>query len=281
MHIRSSTVFVAICALVIHSPAFSWGSEGHAAVGIMAMELTDQEAKKQLQSLLGDLSNERMEELCNWPDAMREIEEWNWASPQHYVNLPRSATRYEAERDCRDGLCATEAIKKYAAELGNDRLGREQRKQAFAWLCHLVGDLHQPLHCGFADDRGGNQFGILFENQALNLHEFWDHTLIEQRAGDIETLVSVSSSGPGDTSNMSWNPLEVNLWTEQSHLLAIELAYPENPEISPEFADQTWEIIKLRLSLAAERLALILNAVLGEGEVKLGPVQEPLPGTGV
>jgi len=243
------------------------------------MELTDQEAREQLQYLLGDLSNERMDELCNWPDAMREIEAWSWASPQHYVNLPRSTTRYEAERDCRDGLCATEAIKKYAAELGNDRLDPEQRKQAFAWLCHLVGDLHQPLHCGFADDRGGNQFRILFNNQESNLHEFWDHTLIEQRAGDIETLVNVSSSEPGDVSNMSWNPLEVNLWTEQSHLLAIELAYPEKPEISAEFADQTWSTIKQRLSLAAERLALILNAVLGKGEVKLGETQESKPGT--
>jgi hypothetical protein len=244
----------------------------------MAMELTDPEARSHLQIILGDLSNEHIGELCNWPDAMRENDAWNWAAPQHYVNLPRSSSTYEQERDCREGLCATEAIKRYAGELGNEQLDLDRRVQAFAWLCHLVGDLHQPLHCGFADDRGGNQVEIRYDNQAINLHEFWDHTLIVLRAGDVETMVSVSSSGLGGLTSTNWNPLEVNQWTEQSHQLALDLAYPDSPEITPEFADQAWNTIKLRLPLAAERLALILNAVIGGGDVILGPAQETRSG---
>jgi len=187
----------------------------------------------------------------------------------HYVNIPRSADEYDEGRDCREGMCVTEGIKKYANELGNDRLPQQQRKEAFAWLCHLVGDLHQPLHSGFADDRGGNNVEVVFDNTGMNLHHFWDRALIQDRAGSSRTLIRILKSEVSPLPDQRWNPADVNAWTIESHRVARAKAYPNTPEIDAAFADQSWAVINERLPLGAERLALILNAVLGEGEVVL------------
>ena len=96
--------------------ALAWGDKGHTTIGILSMMLVDEKARQALEQILGSTNNEQMKESCNWPDEMRELPEWDWATPQHYINIPRSETTYDMARDCPDGICATEAVKKYAAE---------------------------------------------------------------------------------------------------------------------------------------------------------------------
>ena len=268
---RFIAIAVGFCVLTL-VPAGklpAWGAVGHAATGILAMQLTDDLARRQLEKILGSTDDERIGELCNWPDTMEDSSELEGLKPQHYVNIPRSASHYDAERDCRDGLCATEAIKKYADQLGNDELPRVKREQAFAWLCHLVGDLHQPLHCGFADDRGGNNVDVVFQGTEMNLHQFWDFELIADRAGSTVVLVAELGGNLRPIQDSDWNPLEVNGWTMESHNLALE-AYPTSASIDAAFADRSWELIFERLPLGSARLARVLNATLGKGEVILG-----------
>ena len=251
------------------SGATAWGPEGHAAIGIMAIELTDELARDRLKKVLGSIEDARIDELCNWPDAIRDQHEWDWAAPQHYVNIPRNTSEYAAQRDCRDGLCVTEAVKKYAGELANDQLPGARREQAFAWLCHLVGDMHQPLHCGYADDRGGNAVEVVFEGEPMPLHQFWDRQLILSEVGSLPGLLAQSQLAFDKSLVSQWNPDEVNDWTNESHELVARLAYPTTPEIDEAFAARSWSMIQQRLPAAAERLARILNATLGEGEVLL------------
>jgi hypothetical protein len=268
------SVLLSLLILLPAGSAFAWGAKGHAATGILAMKLTDEKARGQLNDLFGSTSNERMDELCNWPDAMRELPHWNWSSPQHYINIPRSSSNYAAERDCADGLCATEAVKKYAAQLADDRLSTEKRVQAFGWLCHVVGDIHQPLHCGYADDQGGNLVDITVNGEEMNLHSFWDSHLIDTRAGTLNVLLEQLSNQLEDNESNQWesnqwNPHEVDQWTNVSRQLAATKSYPVSAEISDVFSDESWQVIQHRLPIGAMRLARILNATLGEGEVLL------------
>src|SRR5262244_1828852 len=61
------------------------------------------------------------------------------------------------------------------------------------FLGHWVGDIHQPLHVCFADDRGGNL--IRESGPCVNsLHTVWDTCMIEKKLGtgpqtiaDVET----------------------------------------------------------------------------------------------
>ena len=60
-----------------------------------------------------------------------------------------------------------------------------------------IGDIHQPLHAGFAEDRGGNSVDVRFNGRRENLHSLWDTALVEveegtpaEIAGRIQALVT-------------------------------------------------------------------------------------------
>lgn len=248
---------------------FAWGYEGHAKVGRLALSSVDDKAGSRVAAILEMGPVNTIDEACNWPDAVRETPEWDWSAPQHYVNIPRASHCYEQQRDCSNGLCVTEAIKKYANDLTKPGLSPQKQWEALAWLCHLVGDLHQPLHAGYRDDRGGNNVDITFNEEAGNLHQFWDQMLIQHRIqDDPEQFLVVPMDGSGLTGN-TWNPVETNEWTTASHKIVTQSAYPANSVIQPAFADQSWQIIQAQLQLAGDRLARILNATAGDGEVEL------------
>ena len=146
-----ATAIFAGLVLYGYSPdSTAWGSDGHTAIGVLTIEQLQPAARRELEFIAGPLDDQSMMKACNWPDAIRETEKWAWASPRHYINIPRGESVYLESRDCPDHICNTEAIKDSATQLGNRQAGKGQRWQAFAWLCHLVGDLHQPLHAGFA-----------------------------------------------------------------------------------------------------------------------------------
>lgn len=241
---------------------FAWGEDGHSAIGMLAMTQLQADARSELASIVNLHDEQALAEACNWPDVIRETEEWEFTSPFHYINIPRGDFEYLQSRDCADGRCATQAIKRYARELADHRLDKEQRWQAFAFVCHMVGDLHQPLHAGFADDRGGNNFDIVVRGEQMNLHGFWDHELTDQYAGDRQLLVGLLGKYRPVPERAAWTDVTVNDWTNQSHQLAKTRVYPENIVIDHSYTRQSWELAQQRLSLAASRLAWIINTIL-------------------
>lgn len=239
--------------------AIAWSKDGHSAIGVLAMKQLDADVYSKLEEAIGALDDQAMIEACNWPDDVRETEAWEWSAPQHYINIPRGEAQYSKPRDCPDGLCATEAIKTYAAQLFDERLDKVKRQQAFAWLCHVTGDLHQPLHAGFSDDRGGNNYKIVFNDEEMNLHGFWDFELVNEHAGGWQELVNLLSSTQVTPANANWSAAMVNQWTADSHQLAINYAYPAEREIEQSFALRSWVLAQQQVSRAAARLAQIIN----------------------
>ena len=264
----SQTLSILLTLLAVatgSSQALAWGHEGHGVIGILSLETLSTDSRLELNSVLGSLDDQTIIEACNWPDAVRKTDEWKWSYPQHFVNIPKGEPIYSKRRDCPDGLCATEALKKYAIQLGDKRASQQQRVQAFSWLCHLTGDLHQPLHAGYsgkAFDRGGNNVEITFNNEEMNLHHFWDRALIYDSAGDRQNLLKIVAGIPKVKAGDNWTPEMVNSWTEESHQLVENEMYPDDPDISQTYQDDSWGLLQHRLSTAAERLALILNTVL-------------------
>lgn len=255
-------VLAGVMMLGLNNNANAWSADGHTAIGVLAMDQLKPDAKDTLQAIVGTLDADAMIKACNWPDAIRETEEWKWTSPRHYVNIPRGETSFEESRDCPDQLCATQAIKKFATGLGNDEATKEQRWQSFAWLCHVVADLHQPLHAGFGDDRGGNSFAVSWHDEDLDLHTFWDHALIETHAGDWQDLVKQMRQLPALPVASTWSPDDVDSWTNESHQLAEQAVYPETIELSDTYVEKSWEIAQRQIRTAASRLALIINSEL-------------------
>jgi hypothetical protein len=277
-------------AVLFASDARAWGAQGHAAIGQTAVARLSPQARARVMEILGAIDqpalDEALAESCSWPDVVREEPEWAWSAPLHYVNIPRGAGDYRRERDCPDGLCVTEGILRYAAELERSDLGdgtpqagdRERLWQAFAWVCHLVADLHQPLHAGFADDRGANTVEVEYLGEPMNLHHFWDSALAADR---LETETSwypdEASPGGGDTLPR-WSPEQVALWTEESHALTIRVAYPPQAVITEVFAEASWSVVRQRWWVASQRLAMVLEAVLAPRDPDAGSAARTAPG---
>lgn len=254
-----------ICLLQsVGNEVSAWSTPGHNAIGVLAIERLQDDTRSRLEAIAGALDPAALSTACNWPDVIREEAAWEWSKPQHYINIPHGESNYSQSRDCPDGLCATEAIKRYAVELAKAANDNEQGWQAFAWLCHLVADLHQPMHAGFADDRGGNDYALIVDDETINLHYFWDRVLVDRNAGDWQDLLGHLQQAPAPDLQPGWQPSDVDGWTNESHALAVEWAYPPTDGISACWEQQAWKIAVERMNLAAARLALIIETVLTE-----------------
>lgn len=278
LHLLLATACLVLDAL----PAHAWGKAGHALIGKAAVAQTSPAARAAVLEILGLQSegdpgaalDAALEAACNWPDGLRASGQEPHKAPLHYVNLPRSDPHYDRQRDCPDGLCVTEGILKFAAELSRPRQdpsepARERRWQAFAWLCHLVGDLHQPLHVAFRDDRGANRIEVIYRGARYNLHAFWDDVLERERMA-ARPLGAADLLGPGCGSAKPWEPADVIAWTDESHALALTASYPPSREIDDAFADRSWALVQAQWKKAARRLASILDVVLAGPEVPGG-----------
>jgi S1/P1 Nuclease len=96
------------------------------------------------------------------------------------VNLPRDADGLEEDPCPLATECVVSAIEQNLAVLSSSSASEQQRLEALKYLGHWVGDVHQPLHVSFEDDRGGNEVGISGGLCNWNLHAVWDRGIIEQ-----------------------------------------------------------------------------------------------------
>lgn len=258
-----------ILIMLTPGPVWGWGDDGHREVGTEALQHLDKKARSEFSRILGGDDSATIEAACNWPDDVRNTPQWEWSSPRHYVNIPRTSKTYKRERDCPDGECVTEAILLYTNQLTQAELDPKLRWQALAWLCHLVGDLHQPLHAGYKDDRGGNQYDIRYRNEDVNLHYYWDTALVRAKlSADNNWQRVVPPLVPPVP--LRWKPSSVAHWTSESHALVASAVYPPERLISESIADNHWHIVRQQWQKGAWRLAAILNATLGNGRVMIG-----------
>ena len=166
-------------SLFTTSPAYPWGSKGHEiVVAITETQLSDS-ARRRIKELYPQGTT--LADASTWPDkAGRQIRDMD---PYHYVNFPKDANAYDHQRDCKLRNCIIEAIAWYMQVLKLPDAPRNEKRIALRFIAHLVGDIHQPLHAGFAEDRGGNSVDVRFNGRKDNLPSFWDTALVQLEEG--------------------------------------------------------------------------------------------------
>jgi len=149
-----------------------------------------------------------------------------------------------------------------------------ERAVGAAWVLHLVGDVHQPLHCSTRvtdrepdGDRGGNEF----ELRQQTLHAYWDSMLDKavQRRSDEGTGAYLDRAAGLVVARHPRILLEDRLklgkfedWARES-LAAAKEAYPatlrRGQEPSGSYRQQAIRVGMERAALAAYRLAATLE----------------------
>ena len=135
--------------------ASSWGLTGHRVVGQVAEIYLTKKASKEVKKILG---TESLADVANWMDFIKSEPSYGHMNPWHYVTIPDGGTYETSNKETKGDIIW--ALDKFIAQLKSDTLTLEEQQFALKSLVHLVGDIHQPLHVGNGNDKGGNDIKI-------------------------------------------------------------------------------------------------------------------------
>lgn len=258
--LKRLTLFLTAISLSIS--AFCWGLTGHRVIGEIAEDHLSRKAKKELKKLIG---RQTLAWWANWPDFIKSDTTWNHASPWHYVNVPPNLSKEEfvAALKSLPGKNLYTQIQETMSQVKDRNLSLEQRQIALRFLVHLVGDLHQPLHVGHADDQGGNKIIVYWFDRKTNLHSVWDTWLIDQQQysyTEYARLLNIAS----DEQVKAWQSGTLEDWLFESYQLAekIYASVQQEDKLGYRYNFQFQAFMEDQLVKGGVRLAALLNQAL-------------------
>lgn len=277
-----AAAFALATALLSPMQAHAWGAEGHRIVASLAAGRLTPAARSVVASLLQLSGPEAveagLEDAFTWADEMRSPS----TAPWHYVNFRLGDTdrgqrslgateggiegaavaphcAYDASTHCIEGLCVVAAIGRQASVLRDHRRPAAERAKALKFLVHLVADVHQPLHSGFAEDRGGNSYQVQAFGRGSNLHRVWDTDLIRAWPGGVGALRGAVSAAPPPPSK---NADPAAMAGQACTIASAPGFYPQGRQIGQDYLERWAPTLKAQLSAASWRLAWLLNELL-------------------
>jgi len=249
---------IALCFGAVTSTAQAWGPIGHRVTGAIADENLGGVARANVKILLG---TEDLAEAATWPDDMKSDPANFWqktASPWHYVTV-REGDDYKGSDAHAEGDAMT-ALTRFTATLRDPKASPDDKRLAFRFIVHIIGDLHQPLHAGGGNDRGGNDVKVTWFGRSTNLHSVWDSVMIEQRSLSYSELAGWLSRSITPAQVIAWNHRDPSVWLHESIALR-KTIYPTDPNLSWDYAYQHRAELDDRLKHAGIRIAAYLNWV--------------------
>jgi hypothetical protein len=237
------------------------------------------EKAAQMDSILRQLEDDNnFIDAASYPDEyVRSHDHSHQFGPWHYANLRDDGKPFTC------GKCLFKAL---SDNLAIVREGKQDKSTAvaIAWVIHLVGDLHQPLHMS-GRDGGGNSFNVTYRGQtecsrypdgtaSVELHSAWDDCLVEELAngrdprqlakdilGNIKTY-----KGRDEIKPPPHNPDQPWLaWGDDSHALANSVAFdalPEDADLGDSYIKgpgKALDVVQQQLLIAGIRLAYLLD----------------------
>lgn len=251
---------LAAFTLALPTLALAWGADGHRLVAQQAESRLNPQALAAVTQLLALEPGSTLASISTWADEQRNPLTAAW----HYLNFQRDADcRYARERQCIEDNCVVGALQNQTARLANPATPPAERLEALKYLVHFVGDVHQPLHAGYADDRGGNSFQLQAFDRGTNLHSLWDSGLLRNWPGGLDALKTAIQAEPAPAHTAA----EPSAWAEEScRVVALPGFYPPSRTLDAAAYRQQWNAtLPARLALAGHRLAAALNAALAGG----------------
>jgi len=208
-------------SVFFQSTCFGWGQIGHRSIGKIAESHLSPIAKANLEKLMGF---ESLAQASTWMDEVRSDSTYDYMKDWHWVSIPDSSNYESSVKNPNGDVIST--IERILSELENGKeMTLQQEHNYIRILCHLIGDIHQPLHVGNGNDRG-------------------DHSTYRER--------------------QEWQSQGVRVWARESMALRAQVYdLPEDKMLSYKYVYKNWSTVMLRINQAGVRLAGILNKIYG------------------
>lgn len=263
---RRAALFLVLFFLLMPGAASAWGRTVHSLIGELAERQLSEEARREVRRLLIDEAEPTLAAVASWPDEVRGQPGWEWTAPMHYVKFLSDGCREVRPEHCHDGLCVFGAIERYRSQLADRSLSRQQRAEALKFVVHFVGDIHQPLHAGYRDDRGGNQFQVNLGGKGTNLHAVWDRELLALAPGEVQATADRLFPSLVNVAPLPlhvFDPPPRDWATDACYLIRRIGIYPAKPGNLPEgYLEAMRPHAEAQVLLAAVRLARLLEPLL-------------------
>lgn len=281
-------LFATVAALAVGwaQPALAWGDVGHRTIAAIAQANIKPETAAHIADLLkaeGGLGTpacpvKSLSDAAVWPDCLRgDSQRWAYTFPWHFQDSEVPGPGFDIKGNCSYGACASAQIERNRRILADKSLPVAQRLEALAFLSHIVGDLHQPLHAAEHEhDHGGNSVKVDYPgNPNGNLHWLWDSAIAERavvtapapvvRAYAPEEKAKIATGGVAD-------------WAQESWVVARDVVYPQvyghavaKGEVASRPVTMTQAqidadapVARERIVAAGLRLARLLDEALGQ-----------------
>lgn len=225
-------LYAFLLTTLVSTQTFAWGDLGHRAVGEIATKQLSANARRAVLEISG---GESLAQQATWADEVRSDESYKWLTLYHFISI--DTPKFDHDHHDSETVDAYNGIKKNIAILKSDAKTSEKR-QALAILTHLVGDIHQPLHVGYTDDRGGNNCKVQYFNKQVNLHSVLDSSVLEHAGLSFSETARfvLEEKGQllGQDNLKSLASADVNTWIQESIAL--------RDSVYPSKANSDWKL---------------------------------------
>lgn len=240
------------------SQAFAWGQLGHYLIGYMAERQMKKSTLKKVEKVLYPMSLGRS---GTWMDEIRSDRNYDYATTWHYLTSKEGEYNPEIQESTGD---AFEAIQRLKAELIAGGLSPKEESEKLKMLIHMVEDIHQPLHVGTGEDRGGNDVKIEFFGRPTNLHALWDSGMIERQGMSYSEIGDELFRRITPELQDSYREATMEDWLKEAvSLRPAVYDLPEDRRLSYLYMYQNFHIAEERMIAASVRLAQILDEIYG------------------
>ena len=208
---------------------------------------------KQKKNVLQYLDTLTIEEAASWMDNLRNDKTYDYLKPYHYINIEKGEQYIPSKNDN-----IINGINNAMLKLDNMfNLSKQEIKLNLLILFHLIGDLHQPLHCGYGIDKGGNTVQISFFGKGSNLHRLWDSDMIEYKKMNLDSCLKFNTYTKKQIRQIK--KINVETWMNESRNHLTNVYQFSSNKIDDEYINYNSPIIKKQLLDAGLRLAKVLK----------------------
>jgi hypothetical protein len=256
---------LALIVAVTYAPlqTIAWGTQGHRVCGQIAYSYLTPKARKAIDAILG---KESLALAGNWADFVKSDPSYSYLSSWHYKDLDKAYSYPDLVTYLKSdtGVDAYTKLLFVMGELKKPNLTKENQLLYLHMLIHISEDVHQPMHVGHTNDKGGNDFKVNWFSSPTNMHAVWDSQLIDfQQLSYTEYASAINHSTWAERN--AWQKAPVSQWFFESNQIAEKLYTEIKPGdvLNYKYNFTHIEILNQQLLKAGVRLAGVLNSIFG------------------